>query len=94
MVTILELLGGLFALFVVCMLLARRCLVAPKPNELVVLSGRKYVVERPDGSVEVVGHRIVTHGRAWKFPVVEMAHRLDLTPLLEASEGVSGPLLG
>lgn len=51
-----------------------RLLLISQPNEVIILSGRKRVLE--DGSV--VGYRIIKGGRALRLPLLEKASRMSL----------------
>lgn len=55
---------------------ARANLLAPGPQEALVLSGS--TCHLPDG--KVVGYRVVLTGRAWRVPFRETVARLDLSP--------------
>lgn len=58
---------------VIALLVLRSNLHFCKPNEVLVLCGRRY--RAPDGSQ--VGYRIVTEGGGFTVPLIERAERLD-----------------
>ena len=66
------------------------------PNEVMVISGRKYKVTDPDGAVHTRGFRIVKGGGTFIMPVIEKADVLSLelltidvqTPEVYTSKGV------
>ncbi|MEM9217469.1 MAG: SPFH domain-containing protein [Cyanobacteria bacterium P01_F01_bin.150] len=55
----------------------RSLLVIAKPNEVVILSGRKW--KNREG--QEVGFRVLTGGRAFRIPVVETVKRMDITTM-------------
>ncbi len=57
--------------------LLRSFLVVANPNEVVILSGRKW--KNKDG--QDVGFRILTGGRAFRIPIVETVKRMDVTTM-------------
>lgn len=63
---------GLVAFLVVLWLISR-FLVICKPNEIVVLSGRKHRL--PDGST--VGYKVMHGGRGLRIPLLEQVSRMD-----------------
>ena len=73
--------GGLIALGVAATVLGvwflRSLLVIANPNEVVILSGRKW--RNTDG--QEVGFRILTGGRALRIPIVETVKRMDVTTM-------------
>ena len=48
-----------------------------KPNEILIVSGRKY--RRPDG--REVGYRVVFGGRAFVIPIIERVEKMDMTTM-------------
>src|SRR5262245_2660562 len=66
------------------------------PNEVLVVSGRKYKVTDPSGAVGARGFRIVKGGGTFVFPVIEKVDILSLelltidvqTPEVYTSKGV------
>ncbi|MGB7415220.1 MAG: flotillin family protein, partial [Thermosynechococcaceae cyanobacterium] len=52
-------------------------LVICKPNEVVILSGRKW--RTPGG--QRIGYRVLTGGRAVRIPIVETVKRMDVTTM-------------
>ena len=66
------------------------------PNEVMVISGRKYRVTDPDGTVRTRGFRIVKGGGTFIIPVIEKSDVLSLelltidvqTPEVYTSKGV------
>ncbi|QUY40373.1 flotillin family protein (plasmid) [Acaryochloris sp. 'Moss Beach'] len=52
-------------------------LVICKPNEVVILSGRKW--KTPNG--QKLGYRVLTGGRAIRIPIVETVKRMDVTTM-------------
>ncbi len=66
------------------------------PNEVLVVSGRKYSMKDPDGSVHTRGFRIVKGGGTFVLPVIEKVDILSLelltidvqTPEVYTSKGV------
>ncbi len=66
------------------------------PNEVLVVSGRRYKVTDPDGTVSARGFRIVKGGGTFVFPVIEKVDILSLelltidvqTPEVYTSKGV------
>lgn len=48
------------------------------PNEVLIISGRKRKVIHPDGSITVVGYRIVHGGGAFVIPVIEQAQIMSM----------------
>src|SRR5260221_6293510 len=66
------------------------------PNEVLIVSGRRYKVTDPDGSVHMRGFRIVKGGGTFVLPVVEKVDLLSLelltidvqTPEVYTSKGV------
>ena len=73
--------GGLLAISLLLIGLGtwflRSLLVIAKPNEVVILSGRKW--KNRDG--QEVGFRVLTGGRAIKIPIVETVKRMDITTM-------------
>ncbi|MCB9491635.1 MAG: hypothetical protein H6674_06185 [Dehalococcoidia bacterium] len=48
------------------------------PDEVLVISGRRNSVTRPDGSKDSVGFRVVRSGGAFVFPILEQIERMSL----------------
>lgn len=67
---------GIFSIFLVIWFL-KSFLCICKPNEVVILSGRKR--RTTDG--QEVGYRVFTGGRAIRIPVVETIKRMDVTTM-------------
>lgn len=55
----------------------KSCLCICKPNEVLVISGRKWKTK--DG--EEVGYRVLAGGRAIRIPIVETVKRMDVTTM-------------
>ena len=53
------------------------CLCICKPNEVVVLSGRK----RKTKSGQEIGYRVITGGRSIRIPILETIKRIDVTTM-------------
>ena len=53
------------------------CLCICKPNEVVVLSGRK----RKNKSGQEIGYRVITGGRSIRIPILETIKRIDVTTM-------------
>lgn len=51
------------------------------PDEVLVISGRKYMVKDPQGKVQTVGFRMIKGGGTFVFPVYEKCAVLSLKPL-------------
>ena len=72
-----------FALFVLFIILAivigflQSCLCICKPNEVVVLSGRK----RKNKSGQELGYRVISGGRGIRIPILETIKRIDVTTM-------------
>ncbi len=73
--------GGLLALGLAATAMGvwflRSFLVIASPNEVVILSGRKW--QTKDG--QEVGFRVLTGGRALRIPIVETVKRMDVTTM-------------
>ncbi len=67
---------GIFATIIVIWFL-NSCLCICKPNEVVVLSGRK----RKTKSGQEVGYRVITGGRSIRIPILETIKRIDVTTM-------------
>jgi flotillin len=67
---------GIFGLIVLVWFL-KSFLCICKPNEVVILSGRKHRIK--DG--QDVGYRVLTGGRAIRIPIVETVKRMDVTTM-------------
>jgi flotillin len=67
---------GIFGLIVLVWFL-KSFLCICKPNEVVILSGRKHRTK--DG--QDVGYRVLTGGRAIRIPIVETVKRMDVTTM-------------
>ncbi|MEL6553993.1 MAG: SPFH domain-containing protein [Cyanobacteria bacterium J06621_11] len=57
--------------------LLKTCLRICKPNEILIISGRKY--KQPSG--REVGYRVVFGGRAFITPVIERVEKMDMTTM-------------
>ena len=72
-----------FALLVLFIILAivigflQSCLCICKPNEVVVLSGRK----RKNQSGQELGYRVISGGRGIRIPILETIKRIDVTTM-------------
>ena len=72
-----------FALLVLFIILAivigflQSCLCICKPNEVVVLSGRK----RKNKSGQELGYRVISGGRGIRIPILETIKRIDVTTM-------------
>jgi flotillin len=71
--------ANLFVFFVFVAIWASRY-TKVGPNEVLVISGRKYLVRDAAGKTQVAPFRIVTGGGAFVWPIYETAHRLPLNP--------------
>lgn len=69
----LALVGGAIGLWFI-----KAFLVICKPNEVVILSGRKW--RTADG--QRIGYRVVAGGRVLRIPIVETVKRMDVTTML------------
>lgn len=58
-------------------LVARQFVYVCRPNEVLIFSGRQYVL--PDGST--VGYRVLHGGFGWRVPMLEKVDRMDLTTM-------------
>ncbi|MGB6301784.1 MAG: SPFH domain-containing protein [Rivularia sp. (in: cyanobacteria)] len=67
---------GIFSTFLVAWFL-QSCLCICKPNEVLVISGRKRKTK--DG--QEVGYRVLAGGRAIRIPIVEKVRRMDVTTM-------------
>lgn len=65
--------------------LLKRVLRVCKPNELLILSGRR----RRDKDGRNVGFRVITGGRVWRIPLLERVDRMDIT-LVSVPMAISG----
>ncbi len=65
---------GIFSSILIVWFL-RSCLCVCKPNEVLVISGRKWKTK--DG--QEVGYRVLSGGRAIRIPIVEKVRRMDVT---------------
>ena len=57
--------------------LLKACLRICKPNEILIISGRKY--KQTDG--REVGYRVVFGGRALVIPIIEQVEKMDMTTM-------------
>ncbi len=67
---------GIFVTILVIWFL-NACLCICKPNEVVVLSGRK----RKTKTGQEVGYRVITGGRSIRIPILETIKRIDVTTM-------------
>ncbi len=67
---------GIFSSVLVVWFL-KSCLCVCKPNEVLVISGRKWKTK--DG--QEVGYRVMAGGRAIRIPIVEKVRRMDVTTM-------------
>ncbi len=67
---------GIFATILVIWFL-NSCLCICKPNEVVVLSGRK----RRNKHGQEIGYRVITGGRSLRIPILETIKRIDVTTM-------------
>lgn len=58
-------------------LFLKSCLCICKPNEVVILSGRKHKTK----TGQEVGYRVLTGGRGIRIPIVETIKRIDVTTM-------------
>ncbi len=73
--TVILVLAGLVVVSLITITRAiARLLLISQPNEVIILSGRKRILE--DGSI--VGYRIIKGGRALRLPLLEKASRMSL----------------
>ncbi len=68
---------GLGLAVVVAVAMAKQFLYVSRPNEVLIFSGRKYVL--PDGST--VGYRVLHGGWSWRIPMLEKVDRMELTTM-------------
>jgi flotillin len=66
--------AGAVLLFAFVMFVFSRFLCICKPNEIVVISGRRHKL--PDGSV--VGYKVLHGGRGFRIPLLEEVNRMDM----------------
>ena len=74
--TLCALLAGLFVVGMIGAV-AQAFVYICEPNEVLVISGRQR--QLTDGSS--AGYRVITSGRAFRFPIIERAERLDMRAL-------------
>lgn len=55
----------------------KSCLKICKPNEILIVSGRKY--QQPGG--REVGYRVIFGGRAFVLPIIERVEKMDMTTM-------------
>jgi flotillin len=70
-------LGGVVGVLILIWLLSwmlSKWLVVCRPNEILLLTGRRHRLE--DGTL--VGYKVINGGRAFKFPVLETIARMDI----------------
>jgi flotillin len=67
---------GIFATIILVWFL-NSCLCICKPNEVVVLSGRK----RKTSDGQEIGYRVLTGGRGIRIPILETIKRIDVTTM-------------
>lgn len=65
--------GGAIGVLVLLGLM-RRFLLICRPNEILIVSGRKHATE--DGNK--IGYRVIAGGRAWRIPILEAVSRMDI----------------
>ncbi len=65
---------GVVLLFGVIVLIVSQLLVICRPNEILVISGRRHKL--PDGSV--VGYKVLHGGRGFRVPMLEEVNRMDM----------------
>ena len=65
---------GVVLLFGLLVLIFSQLLVICRPNEILVISGRKHKL--PDGSV--VGYKVLHGGRGFRIPMLEEVNRMDM----------------
>jgi flotillin len=51
------------------------------PNQVLVISGRQYLFQNPDGTVSRRGYRLVKGGGSFVLPVIEKVDVLSLEPV-------------
>ncbi|MEM9165162.1 MAG: SPFH domain-containing protein, partial [Cyanobacteria bacterium P01_F01_bin.4] len=59
------------------MLLLKTCLRIANPNEILIISGRKYQNQRG----QEVGYRVIFGGRTLVIPILEKVERMDMTTM-------------
>ncbi|MEM8809578.1 MAG: SPFH domain-containing protein [Cyanobacteria bacterium P01_G01_bin.38] len=59
------------------MLIIKTCLRIANPNEILIISGRKY--QNPQG--QEVGYRVIFGGRTLVIPILEKVERMDMTTM-------------
>jgi flotillin len=65
---------GLVVLVALLIAMVTRMLVICRPNEIVIISGRKHHL--PDGST--VGYKVLHGGRGFRIPLLEEVNRMDM----------------
>jgi flotillin len=65
---------GVVLLFGLIVLIVSQLLVICRPNEILVISGRRHKL--PDGSV--VGYKVLHGGRGFRVPMLEEVNRMDM----------------
>ena len=87
---------GVVIVFFLFVFLAASRVRTASPNEALIISGRRHVIEDEEGRRKSVGFRIVQGGRAFVMPVMERVDRLSMetmtldvdTPEVYTSQGV------
>lgn len=69
---------GIFVVFFMLIFAVARRYKKVGPNQVMIISGRKYKVRQPDGSVETIGYRIRRGGGAFIVPLLEKVDFLSL----------------
>jgi flotillin len=72
--------ANLFVFFVIAAIWMSRY-TKVGPDQVLVISGRKYMVKDPEGKVRTVGFRMVKGGGAFVWPVYEKCAVLSLKPV-------------
>jgi flotillin len=69
--------GIIIAAVMVILSIVKKCLYICNPNEILIFSGRKRVME--DGSS--TGYRVIFGGRAFRVPIIETVDKMDMTEM-------------
>jgi len=88
--------GGLLLIFFFLAYVVLSRIIKAGPNEVLVISGRKRILQREDGTKFPVGFRMLKGGRTFVWPILERVDRLSLeiftldvrTPEVYTSKGV------
>jgi flotillin len=70
--------GGIVVVFFMLIFAVARRYKKVGPNQVMVISGRKYKVRQPDGNIETIGYRVRRGGGAFIVPLFEKVDILSL----------------